>query len=90
MLPNGREHQFRLRAAGRFDLPGALLKFGVASADDGEQQIHPGREFVPAFVPALGTAVEDFVVILLRLFDETFQADGNSLAEVWMRFNALR
>ena len=57
-----------LRAARRFDLPGTLLELGTATADDGQQEVQPGRQFVPAFVPALGTAVEDFVVILWRVF----------------------
>jgi len=68
-------NKVRLGPARRFYLPGALLELDVATADDGEQQVHPRRQFVPAFVPASGTAVEDFVVILFGLLDETFETD---------------
>ena len=55
---NGRFDKSGLGATRRFDLSGTIFKFGVAAPDDGEEEIHPWRQFVFAFVPALGTAVE--------------------------------
>jgi hypothetical protein len=55
------------RAAWGFDLTGAIFKLGVTPADNGEKKIHPRCQFVFACMPALGTAVETFVVIFLGL-----------------------
>jgi hypothetical protein len=62
-------------AARTFDLAGALLEFGVAAPDDGEQEIEPRSQFVFALMPALGTAVKAFVIIFLRFLGESFKAD---------------
>lgn len=78
MLANGREHQFRLRAARRFGLPGPLLEFAISAAGDGEKVIKPRKKIMFAVVPPLGALLQDVVVILFRLFDETFQADVTS------------
>jgi len=72
---NGGFHQGGLRAARRFHLSGPLFEFSVAATDDGEEEVEPGRELVFAFMPALRTAVEVFVVIFLGLLDEAFEAD---------------
>src|SRR5208283_3367275 len=55
-LPANRgDDEFRLGAAFGFDVSGALLELGVATADDGEEQVHPRRQFVTSFVPVLRT-----------------------------------
>ena len=50
---NGRLDQRRLRATWSLDLPGALLELRVTTPDHSEQQVHPGREFMAAFMPVL-------------------------------------
>ena len=65
---NGGFDEGGLGTTRRFDLSGTHFKLGVAAPDDGEQEIHPRRQFVFTLMPALGTAVETFVVVLLRFF----------------------
>lgn len=71
-------HQFGFRATPGFHVAGTLLEFAIRSAGDGEEMIQPRQEVVLAFVPALGTFLQDVVVIFLRLFDKSFQADVKS------------
>lgn len=72
---NRRLNEISLRTARRFDLPGALLELGVTAPNNGEEEVNPGREVVFAVMPTLGTAVETFVIVFLRLLDEAFEAD---------------
>src|ERR1022692_2884696 len=65
LLAYGGDDKFRLCTPLGFDVSGALLEFGVATADDGKEQIHPRREFVTAFVPVLRASVEHFVIVFL-------------------------
>ena len=70
LLTNGREHEFRLCAAWRFDLPDALLEL-LASLGEGEQkEVHRRPRVVFAVVPALRTLFENFVVTLFVLFSD--------------------
>jgi len=52
-----------------------VLKFLIGALDDetGEIDIMPG--IVPAFMPALGTRFQGFIISFLVLFDQAFQAD---------------
>ena len=75
LLTNRREYDSGFCAARGFDLPSAFLKFAISAAGDGEEMIQPGEQVVFAVVPALGAFLQDVVVILLRLFNEAFQAE---------------
>lgn len=72
---DGIEHKGGFRATRAFDLGGAFFKFGARAVDDGEKEVQPRGQVVFAFLPALGTALQGIVVIFLRFFGESFQAD---------------
>jgi len=71
-------HQFGLRAAPGFHVAGTLLEFAIGASGDGEEMIQPRKQVVLAVVPALRALLQDVVIIFLRLFDETFQANVTS------------
>lgn len=50
-------------------------KFPVRPLHDRQEVVEPGQEIVVPFVPALGAAVEDVVVVGFRLFDQALQTD---------------
>ena len=75
MPGNGGLHQGGLFTARGFELADALLEFLARLREDEEQEIHRRPRVVFALVPALGTLFEDFVVALLVLLDEAFEAD---------------
>ena len=75
---NGVVHQFGLRAAPGFHVAGTLLEFAIGASGDGKEMIQPRKQVVLAVVPALRALLQDVVIIFLRLFDETFQANVTS------------
>lgn len=76
MPANGREHQPGLCPARDFDLTSAPLESAIGAAGDGEEMIEPRKEVMLAIMPALGTLLQDVIVVVLRLFDEALQQAG--------------
>src|ERR1035437_2051612 len=72
---DGLFNQFGFCSARTFDLAGALFKFATGAADDGEKEIQPRDKVVFAFMPALRTALQGFVVIFLGFLGEPFKTD---------------
>jgi hypothetical protein len=57
------------------DPTGAFFKFIIGFLDDEKQEADVGPRVVLALVPAFGADLESFVVSLLVILDEAFEAD---------------
>ena len=66
---------FCLGAAGAFCDVKAALEFAISRFEDKQQVVDIRQRVMLSFVPSLGTLFKGFVVSLLVLFDQAFQAD---------------